>query len=101
MAEKILFIEKMLNAEGYICSNSTHPSISNFITLRSKKGNILFGLGILEGRIAIVRFSALDGDGPTAFLSILADVKKIITAIELLAEGAQNAANSSAHVNVA
>ena len=101
MAERFLVIENMLTAEGYICTTTTHPSMSNFITLRSKNGNILFGLGIFEDRLAIVRFSALDGDGPTAYLSILADVSRIIAAIELLAKGAQNATNINAHVNVA
>lgn len=101
MAERFLVIENMLTAEGYICTTTTHPSMSNFITLRSKNGNILFGLGTLEDRLAIVRFSALDGNGPTAYLSILADVSRIIAAIELLAKGAQNATNINAHVNVA
>jgi hypothetical protein len=101
MAERFLVIENMLTAEGYICTTTTHPSMSNFITLRSKNGNILFGLGIFEDRLAIVRFSALDGNGPTAYLSILADVSRIIAAIELLAKGAQNATNINAHVNVA
>lgn len=101
MAERFLVIENMLTAEGYICTTTTHPSMSNFITLRSKNGNILFGLGIIEDRLAIVRFSALDGNGPTAYLSILADVSRIIAAIELLAKGAQNATNINAHVNVA
>lgn len=101
MAERFLVIENMLTAEGYICTTTTHPSMSNFITLRSKNGNILFGLGIIEDRLAIIRFSALDGNGPTAYLSILADVSRIIAAIELLAKGAQNATNINAHVNVA
>lgn len=101
MAERFLVIENMLTTEGYICTTTTHPSMSNFITLRSKNGNILFGLGIYEDRLAIVRFSVLDSDGPTAFLSILADVSRIITAIELLAKGALNAMNSNVHVNVA
>ena len=101
MAERFLVIENMLTAEGYTCTTSSHPTISNFITLNSKNGNILFGLGIFEDRLAIVRFSALDGNGPTAYLSILADVSRIIAAIELLAKGAQNAANINAHVNVA
>ena len=101
MAERLLVIENMLTTEGYTCTNSSHPTISNFITLYSKNGNILFGLGSFEGKLAIVRYSRLDSDGPTAFLSILTDIKKIIAAIELLAKGAQNTTNPSVHVTAA
>lgn len=101
MAERFLVIENMLKAEGYTCTSSTHPSMTNFFTLHSKNGNILFGLGIFEERLAIVRFSALDGDGPTAFFSNLADISCIVLAIELLAKGVLNAANPSVHVTAA
>ena len=101
MAERFLVIEKMLTAEGYICTTATHPSMTNYFTLRSNNGNILFGLGIFDGKLAIVRYSELDSDGLTAFFSNLADIPCIILAIELLAKGALNANNSNAHVNVA
>lgn len=88
MAERFNLIEELLKGEGYNCDTAWHPNMMHFIQLNAKNGNIPFGLGIMDGKLAIVRYSELDGDGPTAFLSITADVSRIVLAIELLAEGA-------------
>lgn len=100
MAERFLVIESLLIADGYICTSTSHPKMNHYFTLYSKNGNILFGLGILDGKLAIVRFSHLDGEGPTAYLSISADISRIILAIELLAKGAVRA-NPEANVTAA
>ena len=97
MAERFLIIERLLTNEGYICTITSHPNMAHYFTLNAKNGNILFGLGILDGKLAIVRYSALDSDTPTAYLSISADISRITTAIELLAKGVLN----SAHVTAA
>jgi hypothetical protein len=74
--------------------------MNHYFTLNSKKGNVLFGLGILDNRLAIIRFSHLDSEAPTAYLSISADIQRIAQAIELLAEGVVRA-NSKANVTAA
>lgn len=89
MAERFLLLEKLLTADGYDCSYEQHPEMNSFFQLHSKHGNVLFGVGIHNGRIAVVRFSHLDSkNGTIAIVSELADAVAVSTAIELLAHGA-------------
>jgi hypothetical protein len=102
MAERFLLLERLLTNSGYACSIAEHPNMPQFIVLNSKTDNIRFGLGALNGQIAIVRYSHLDGnDGSIAILSCLADVSLITFSIELLAKGAINALQSKGDVKVA
>lgn len=98
MAERLNPIEKKLKSEGYSCTAAWHPDMMHFVQFNAKNGDVPFGLGIMDGKLAIIRYSELDGDGPTAFLSITADVSRIVLAIELLAEGALH---SIVHAHVA
>ncbi len=92
MAERFLLLEQLLTADGYECSFEQHPEMNSYFQLRSKHGNVRFGVGIYGGKLAVVRFSRLDGEnGTIAVVSELADAAAVSTAIELLARGAVNA----------
>ena len=102
MAERFTFLEKLLKDAGYTCDRAYHPTMSQYSVLHSKTGNIRFGFGILDGRLAIVRYSHLDGNnGTTAVLSSTADISLVTFSIELLAKGALNALQAKANVSVA
>lgn len=86
MAERLKKIKSYLTEQGYDCNPAERENTTDYFTTQAKTGGYLFGIGIQNERIVIIRFSPLDKEsGMETFSSIATSASSIASTIELLA----------------
>lgn len=86
MAERLEEIKSYLTKQGYDCNPAERENTTGYFTFKAKTGNYTFGIGYVGGRLAIIRFSPIDGQsGMITFPSSTSSASSIASSIELLA----------------